>query len=69
MSKFNIGDEVWFFQFIDSDKIFPLDANDIILCSEKYELIDEYSQKNCILGKTKNEAIDALIKKLELMKE
>ncbi len=68
MSDFKVGDEVWFFEFIDADKIFPLEIDDIVLCTEKYEFIDVYGRNNAILGKSKSEAIDAMIARLQELK-
>lgn len=69
MSEFKDNDEVWFFHFIDHDNVSPLEASDLMLCSEQYKHIDTYSRQNAILAKSKNEAIDAMIKCLEDMKE
>jgi hypothetical protein len=68
MNDFTKEDTVYFFEFLDCDKLYPLEINDMLICSERFGGLDEYSQENAIFGKSQNELIDNFIKKLEELK-
>lgn len=69
MNDFRSEDDVYFFEFMDSDKEYPLEIEDMLVCSERFGLLDEYARNNAIFGKSKNELIDNFIKSLEKMKD
>lgn len=63
---------IWWFEFIDCDKVGALNSDDLILCSENIQNIDPNSfdiLNTDIIGTSKNEAIDSMIKKLQEMKD
>jgi len=67
MTDFKIADTVYYFQHVEDGT--PLEEDDLIIASENFEYLDEYTLQNCILGKSKNEVIDAMIAHLTKLRE
>lgn len=69
MNDFTKAETVYFFQFIDNDKIGALELEDILICDELAKNLSIYELNNCLIAKSKNELIDKMICYLQGLKD
>ncbi len=54
--------------YLATKETWALEEDEFLFCSERFGLLDEYTKRNAILGKSRDELIDKIINHLLTLK-